>query len=637
MLRSNLAFRDEGTISPMTSSKATAPFKPLDQKAPVIETERRDDGSILIWSKLPMGPWPRSVPHMLDEQAARVPERNFLAKRTPAGGPWRFMTYGQAKEATDAVAQSMINRGMTKDTPCMILSGNSIEHAVIALGAMKAGVPAVPVSVPYSLLSKDHAKLKHVFEIAQPKMIFADDGDAFAPALLDLNLDGVEIVTCTGAPAGIATTAYEDILNTPVSAGVAQAMDRINHDTVGKFLFTSGSTGMPKGVYQTHGMMCAVVASQTALRVAPLDPDETPERLEWQPWNHISAGNIGFNFTLYQGGTYYIDDGRPIAGQFEETVRNLAEIPPTSFASAPVTFGILTDILERDPEFRHVFFSRIEFLSYGGATLSNDLYNRIQAFAIEETGFRLPFTTMYGATETQGITMVHWLTERVGLIGLPMPGITLKLVPNGRKLEVRVKGPTVTPGYIKNPDLTRAAFDEEGFYKLGDAAKFLDPDKPEEGLVFDGRVTEDFKLTTGTWVSAGTLRAEAIAAASPLIQDAIVCGQDRDYVALLAWPNLAAAKEICDNPEADTPDEILRNQAVVNFAIEHFRAHNASAGGSSKKIKRLMFMTEPPSIDGHEITDKGYVNQSATLDRRANLVEAVYAPITADDVIIIDA
>jgi feruloyl-CoA synthase len=516
----------------------------------------------------------------------------------------------------------------------VIISGNSIEHAVMMLGAMKARVPVAPVSVAYSLFSQDHGKLKHVVSLTKPKMIFADIGPIYAKALSAVAPEGVEIVTVVPAP-DIATTPYKSLLETNASPAVRASMEKIDHATVGKYLFTSGSTGMPKGVIQTHGMMCAVIAGQEALRAEPQDPDEIPESLEWMPWNHISAGNIGFNGSLNSGGTIYLDNGKPVPGMFDETIRNLREVSPLVFGSAPIAFAMLAGAMEKDAALRDKFFSKLRYMGYGGATLSSDISDRMQALAIAATGHRIPLTTMYGATETQGITVVHWITDRVGLIGLPLPGLTLKLVPNGQKLEVRVKGPTVTPGYLNRPDLTADAFDEEGYYKLGDAAKFVDPLEPAKGLIFDGRVTEDFKLSSGTWVSVGTLRADAIAAASPLIQDCVVAGLDKDFIALLAWPNMSAAKEIAASTTASTPDEILRHPNVVAYLREKFAAHNKSAGGSSGRIGRVMLMTEPPSIDGHEITDKGYVNQRATLDRRAKLVEALYAANPAQDVVVI--
>ena len=614
-------------------STSLPPFKPLPQKPPKIYSQRRADGSYIIRSLYDLGPMPRSIAHMLETRAGEHPSRNFLAQRTPQG-PWRFITYGEMNERTDAIAQSLLDRGMGPETPLLILSGNAIEHAAMMLGAMKARVPVAPVSVAYSLFSQDHGKLRHVAALITPGMVFVDNGPVYARALQALDLTGTEVVTLQPAP-GQTSTSFEDLCRTKAGAEVRASMDRIDHATVAKYLFTSGSTGMPKGVIQTHGMMCAVIAGQEALRSEPQDPDEIPVTLEWMPWNHISAGNIGFNGNLNVGGTIYLDDGKPVPGLFEKTIANLREISPLGFGSAPIAFSMLADAMERDDVLRDRFFARLRYMGYGGATLSDDLYQRMQALAIQSTGQRIALTTLYGATETQGITVVHWITERVGLIGLPLPGVTLKLVPNGQKLEVRVKGPTVTPGYLKRPDLTEAAFDEEGFYKLGDAARFVDPYEPAKGLVFDGRVTEDFKLSSGTWVSVGTLRAEVIAAASPLIQDCVVAGLDREAIAILAWPNMQAARELCNEPDLSTPDEILRSAGVVDFVRERLAQHNRKAGGSSGRVARVMLMTEPPSIDGHEITDKGYVNQRATLERRATLVEALYARSPSPDVIVI--
>ena len=615
------------------------PFKPLPMKPPRIDVTRKPDGTIYVRSLHPLGEMPRSVVHMLEEKAAAHPERKFIAERTPLPdgktGDWRFITYGEMNACADAVAQVLLDRGMGPDAPLMILSGNSIKHAVMMLGAMKARVPVAPVSVAYSLMSADHGKLRHVFETTQPKMIFAEQGPIYARAIAAIAKDGVEVATAMPIP-DQATLSYDDLIATKPSGDVAASVAKIDHGTVAKYLFTSGSTGMPKGVLQTHGMMCAVVAAQEALRDDEPDPDEIPESLEWMPWNHISAGNISFNGNLKAGGTIYLDAGKPIPGMFDETIRNLRDIEPLVFGSAPIAFGWLADAMEKDPGLRDHFFKKMKYVGYGGATLSQDIYERFQALSIAATGHRIPLTTMYGATETQGVTVVHWLTERVGLIGLPLPGITIKLVPNGTKLEVRVKGPTVTPGYLHRPDLTKAAFDEEDFYSLGDAGKFLDDEHPEYGMVFDGRVTEDFKLDSGTWVSVGTLRAQAVAAASPLIQDCVVCGQDKPYVALLAWPNIAAAKEIAADTHRTTPDEVVNSPKVRAFVKERFAAHNKNARGSSNKVKRVLLMTEPPSVDGHEITDKGYINQRATMERRKKLVDLLYTATPPDDVIEID-
>ncbi|HWD28201.1 MAG TPA: AMP-binding protein [Rhizomicrobium sp.] len=598
------------------------PFRPLPQKAPDIAVRKMPDGTVYIDSNHGLGAMHRSIAHLFAERAARHPDRNFIAERTPlAGGgtgDWRFITYGEAYDRAQSIAQALLTRGMTAGTPLMILSGNSIAHATMMLGAMFAGVPVAPVSVAYSLMSGDHSKLKHVFSITEPKMIFAEQGPVYARALAALPTGGVEIVTVMPIDGA---TPYDDLIRTNAGPGVAAATQTLNHGSTAKYLFTSGSTGMPKGVVQTHGMMCAVIAAQEALRTEAADPDEIPQSLEWMPWNHISAGNIGFNGQINAGGTIYLDAGKPLPGLFEETIRNLRDITPLGIGTAPIAFGWLCDAMERDEGLRDHVFKKLRMAGYGGATLSQDIYERFQALAIAATGERIPMTTMYGATETQGVTVVHWITERVGLIGLPLPGITLKLVPNGSKMEVRVKGPTVTPGYHKRPDLTKAAFDDEGFYSLGDAARFIDEADPAQGLVFDGRVTEDFKLDSGTWVSAGTLRAQAVGAASPLVFDCVVCGQDKPFVGLLVWPAATAGK-------AD--DESLR--AAIR---DKFAAFNKTQSGSSTRIKRVILLAEPPSVDGHEITDKGYVNQRATMDRRRGLVDKLFAAEPDADVIAI--
>ncbi len=622
----------------MTAQAELPPFKPLPLKPPSIAVIRKD-GNIYVRSRYPLGEMARSIVHLLEVRAAAHPERPFMAERTPlqdgSTGDWRFITYGQINARANEIALALLDRGLGPHAPLMVLSGNSIRHAAMMLGAMKARVPIAPVSVAYSLVSSDYAKLRHVVELCKPAMIFAEQGPLFARALTAVADSAVEIVSAVPIPER-AVTLYDALKSDKEPARLVHALTQIHHGTVAKYLFTSGSTGMPKGVIQTHGMMCAVVAAQEALRTEPHDQSEIPQSLEWMPWSHISAGNIGFNNNLQVGGTVYLDAGKPLPGMFEETIRNLREIAPLVFGSAPIAFAWLADAMEKDAALRDKFFSKLRQLGYGGATLSQDIYERIQALSIAATGKRIPFTTMYGATETQGVTVVHWLTERVGLIGLPLPGMTLKLVPNGNKLEVRVKGPTVTPGYLARPDLTKAAFDEEDFYCLGDAARFVDEAVPEQGLVFDGRVTEDFKLDTGTWVSVGTLRAQALAAASPALQDCVVCGHDKPFVALLAWPNTSAVREIAADSARSTVDEILSAPRLRAFIKERFAAHNQRGGGSSLRIKRVLLMSESPSIDGHEITDKGYINQRATLERRARLVDLLYAQVAPADVIEID-
>lgn len=510
----------------------------------------------------------------------------------------------------------------------MVISGNSLEHGLLTLGCYTAAVPIAPISPAYSLISNDHEKLLHCFRKIGAKAVFAKEGKLHADALERLREVAPEliVITCDSHPKD--AVHFAEICRTEATAEVDERVAAIKPETVGKYLFTSGSTGTPKCVPQTHGMMATVIAGQEGLAEESRDDRDPPVSLEWMPWSHISGGNIFFNGYMWSGGTLYLDEGKPIPDMFGTTIKNLYEISPTVFGSAPVAFAMLADAMEQDKKLRRSFFKNVISLGYGGATLSDDLYDRLQALAIAETGKRIPITTMYGATETQGITMVHWEVDRVGLIGLPMPGTTLKLVPNGQKMEVRVKGPSVTAGYKDDPEKSAAAFDEEGFYKLGDAARFMDENDPDRGLIFDGRVTEDFKLDTGTWVSVGTLRPEIVAACSPLVHDCVVAGQDRPFIGILAWPSPAAAQKYVGEYGPDGMEKLADDIAA------RLAAFNAQAGGGSRRVGRLMLLTDPPSLDAGEITDKGYINQGTCLDHRSSAVEALYsesdAPLLRD-------
>lgn len=604
--------------SPVREPSA-APFKPLPMKGPDVSVERRADGSIVITSNHAPGEGPRSIAHLFAQKAAEHPERPYLKQREPGHGPWRQVTYGEALRQVEGIGQWLLDQGLTASDSVMILSGNSIEHALMTLGAYAAGVPAAPVSPAYSLISTDHAKLKHCFERVAPRVVFAQSGAMFAKALEVLKGLDPSLLIVTGDGTGEGAISYATVAATTPTPALKAALEGVGPGTVAKYLFTSGSTGLPKAVPQTHGMMAGVIAGQEGLRAEEPETEEVPQSLEWMPWSHISAGNITFNAVIWGGGTLHIDEGKPLPGMFETTIKNLYEVSPVVFGSAPIAFSMLAEAMEKDPTLRRSFFKNLRYMGYGGATLSNDVYERIQALAVAETGHRIPLTTMYGATETQGVTVTHWVTERVGLVGLPLPGIQLKLAPSGAKYEVRVRGPTVASGYHKDPEKTAAAFDEEGFYRLGDAARFVDPDDPSKGLVFDGRVTEDFKLDTGTWVSVGVLRPDLVAACSPYIHDAVITGQDKPFIGAMLWPSPAGLAALVADPGPGTPLEKL-----VAILRERLSAFNAAAGGSSRRVARFTILTEPPSIDAGEITDKGYVNQRATLERRADRVAALY-------------
>jgi feruloyl-CoA synthase len=624
----------------MSGQAAAVMTKPAFRKINWLERdiaiERRPDGVVVLKSRIPLKAYEKHIPTALAKWAREAPDRIWLAQRAGPERQWRKLSYGEAKRTVDALTQGLLDLKLDTGRPVAILSGNSIEHALMTQAAMQARLPAAPVSPAYSLMSHDHVKLKYLFDLIKPALLMVQDGPAFEKALKALDLTGVTVVHVARPCDGIDSIAFADLAATPVTSDVEASIAQITPDTVGKLLFTSGSTGMPKAVINTQAMMCANAAMM--MQVRPRDPNGPQATyLDWMPWNHTMGGNALFNPALIEGGTLYIDDGRPMPGLIDETLRNLREISPTYYANVPAGYAALAAAMEKDDALSRSFFKNLGLMAYGGARLPDDLYERMQALAVRSTGERLVFYTGWGSTETSPTsTGTYWDTERVGLIGLPFPGVELKMVPVGSKYELRLRGVNVTPGYFGRPDLTKAAFDDEGFYCIGDAGVFVDPDDPVQGIIFAGRVVEDFKLTTGTFVHVGSLRTDAIAAATPVVQDALVAGQDRPYVGLLAWPNLHACRQIVGNPEASYED-VVRHPEVLSCLKQGLQAHNKSTeGASSMRIARAMLMTEPASIDGNELTDKGYINQRAGLERRAALVERLYAERPGEDVIVLN-
>ncbi len=591
------------------------PFLHLELATPRIRRTPLQGGGFLLESEERLGDYDAHAGLLLQRQAQAQPDGLFLAERDGSGG-WRKVTYGEAWDAARSIAQALIDRGLDQDRPILILSGNSIDHALMMLGGFVAGVPVAPVSVAYSLMSGDFAKVHHIFRLVQPKLIFAEKAAMFAKVLQSLPLDGVEVVSSDGA----AGTRLQALLDTKATAAVDARFGRIGPDSVAKYLFTSGSTGLPKGVINTHRMM---VSNQQALaQIWPFLQNKRLTLLDWLPWNHTFGGNHNFNLVLRHGGSLYIDEGKPAPGLVEKTVANLADVSPSIYFNVPAGYSMLIPFLEKDADLCRRFFGNLDLIFYAGAALPPDLWARLETLSIRTLGKRVAMTSSWGSTETAPLaTAAHFPIERAGVIGVPVPGVQLKLTPSGSKLEIRVKGPNVTPGYLGQPEVTRQAFDEEGFYCIGDAARLADESDPAKGILFDGRIAEDFKLTTGTWVHVGGVRVAALAACSPLLQDAVVCGQDRDYIGLLAWPT-AAAKGIA-------ADELRRQIA------EKLAASNAGQNGSSLKVKRVILLAEPPSIDANEITDKGYINQRATLERRHADVMRLYAASPDADVIVV--
>ncbi|MGI9478500.1 MAG: feruloyl-CoA synthase [Hyphomicrobiaceae bacterium] len=592
--------------------------------ARVTRADRPDDSFVLA-SPVPLAPYASNICVFLHHWAETFAERPFLAQRdetVPGSCAWRTVSYAQALEQVRRVAAGLLARIEPQGAPVMLLSENSIEHAILQLACMYVGIPVAPVSPAYSLLSQDHARLKHIAALVRPRIIFADDGQAFARALSSLDLTGIEVVICANPPIDTLATNFATLLETDVSAEVDAAFAAVGPDTLAKILFTSGSTGLPKGVCNTQRMLCS--NQEAILQVWSFLADKPPVLLDWLPWNHTFGGNHNIGLVLRNGGTFYIDDGKPTPDRIERTVANLADVSPTIYFNVPRGYAMLLPYLEADPALRDRFFANLDLIFYSGAALPHDLWARLEQLSVAARGEIVPITSSWGSTETApAATSAHFPIEQPGIIGLPMPGTEIKFVPNSGKLEMRVRGPQVTPGYYRQDALTAEAFDHEGFYMIGDAGRLADPDHPEKGVVFDGRVAEDFKLQSGVWVSVGKLRIAAIDAGAPLIQDVVVAGHDRDEIGLLVFLNPAACAR-CTTSSSPTMSDFISDEAILGRIRAGIDSYNALHSASSERIARVMLLDEPPSIDANEITDKGYINQRAVLERRADLVDALF-------------
>src|SRR3954447_22284440 len=570
--------------------------------APRIEVVQGSGGRLLLRSAEPLGEHAVSVVHDFRAGSEAHPDRLLVAERVGEG--WARLTWGEARAQADALAQGLLDRGLA-DRPVMVLSGNSRLHLTVTLAAMTVGAPVVPTSVAYSLQSADHAKLRAMADLVDPGVVVADDA-SFASA--------VRAVGGGRTVLGPLGTALEEFGADPTPE-VDGRCAALQPGDVAKILFTSGSTGAPKGVLNTHGMLAA--NQQQIRQVWPFLDHEPPVLLDWLPWSHTFGGNHNLNLVLTHGGSLWIDDGRPAPPLIGRTARNLLDVRPTAYFNVPADYAALLPLLEDDADLARAFLERLRIGFFAAAALPQPLWDRLEALNAAHGG-RMLMTTSWGLTETApAATSAHYPITRSDVLGVPLPGVEVALVPVGEKREIRVKGPNVTPGYHRAPELTAAAFDEEGFFRTGDAVALADPDDVTAGLLFRGRIAEDFKLATGTFVSVGTLRPKLLSASQGLLTDAVICGQDGDCVTTMVWLAPAHAHRV----DADgVPEASLRAELAATL-----QRLAAEGGGSSQCVERLLVLTEPPQLDAGEITDKGYVNQAAVRDRRADLVALLSA------------
>ena len=592
--------------------------------------DQRPDGSMLFRSNVALPALDRCVGDWLERWADDDPSRPFLMERDPAGPGWLPLTFGEARGRVHAIATWLLGQHVSAERPIVVLSGNSVRHALLSLAAMHIGVPICPVSTGWSLLAEDHQKLKEALALLTPGLVYVEDLDAYGRAVAE-TLDDHDGRVIAAHGAGGSIVDFDELERHTDERAVRNVFDRIGLDTVAKLLFTSGSVGVPKAVITTQRMLVSNMAAKGLLW--SFLTEEPPVFLDWLPWSHTFAGNQNLDMVLRFGGTMYLDTGRPTSELFEETVRNIGAVSPTIFSTVPRVYEFLVPRLRDDLELRTAFFRRLRLMHYAGSTLPDHLFAEIRAIARQSTGRNIPLVSSWGSTETAPMaTDCHFEVERAGNIGVPIPGTVLKLVPTSGSLEVRVIGPNVTPGYWRAPGTTAAAFDEEGFYRIGDAVAFVDRERPEAGLRFDGRVSEDFKLSTGTWVRVGAMKARAIAALSPIASDVVVAGAGHDSPGLLVFPDPDGCRMVAGLPR-DSPLRVVVDDPAVRRHIHAAMREMSAAAGSSMYPTRCLLLSDVPSREGGEITDKGYINQQAVLTRRADLVAMLFAEPPPESVV----
>jgi feruloyl-CoA synthase len=607
--------------------------RPVRMRTSGAKLECRADGTLLVRPEEQLGSYPRVLTDRLVHWAQIAPDRICVAKRQ-ADGEWRRLTYAQVHAAVRSVGQALLDRQLSTERPIAILSENDIEHFLLMLAGQHVGVPTAHISPVYSLISRDFGKLRHALGLLTPGLVFVSDGERYHRAIETALSSDTELVVTKNPPLGRGTvTLFLELATKNPTARVDSAHQQIHPDNLAKILFTSGSTGLPKGVINTHRMICC--NQQMIAQVFCFLQDEPPILVDWLPWNHTFGGNHNIGIALYNGGSFYIDDGKPGPGFIGETLRNLREISPTVFFNVPKGYEDLLPALRAEPKLRENFFRHLRLLFYAGAGLSQPAWDAYRRLALDTCGERIIMVTGLGSTETAPMALqTTWETEKAGVIGIPIAGVEAKLVPREGNLEVRVRGPNITPGYWRQAELTKTIFDEEGFYCLGDALRFVDPDDVNKGFLFDGRLAEDFKLASGTWVSVGPLRSRILAEFAPYVQDVVITGQNRDDLGMIIFADADACRDLCpEMHKSASAAEISRHPSVMaHFQILLDRFAASSTGGSNR-VARAILAEESPSLDAGEITDKGSVNQRAVLDRRAAIVEALYASERSSDVL----
>lgn len=597
-------------------------YRPITFGINGVEVKRDKKGNTIVRTRQDLEPYPLRLSDKLVYWAEHAPDRTFIAKRD-AHGEWRRISYAQTLETAKHIGQGLLNRGLSADKPLLILSGNDLEHAMLAMGCQYVGIPYAPVSPAYALISKDYAKLQHAVDLLTPGLIFAENGLAYAPAVNATAGREIEMIVTNAPDTTRNTSLYEDLIKTPLTDEAEAAHAHTGPGTIVKFLFTSGSTKMPKAVVNTQRMICSNL--QMIRQTFPFMGEEPPVLMDWLPWNHTFGSNHNVGIVLFNGGTMYIDDGKPTPDGMQTTLNNLREIAPTVYFNVPIGWEIIAHELEKDPVLRKNFYSRIKMQFYSGAALAQPVWDKLHATAEQECGERIVMSCGLGMTETAPSALfVVQEQVRSGQIGIPTPGMEIKLVDNGDKQEIRYRGPNVTPGYWRAEEQTREVFDEDGFFCSGDAVRWFKPDDHNMGFVFDGRVAEDFKLYTGTWVSVGPLRARVLHEGMPYLQDVVIAGHDRKEVGIMIIPNMSQCRTLSGLPGDARVEQVLASAPVRQFFEDMLERLGAQATGSANRITRALILQEPPSFDKGEITDKGSINQRAMLTHRAALVEELY-------------